>query len=155
MRDYCKFYVMQFKNKVYEKPKDGKLMIKFGITHHSDAMHRFDPKYEDGYVKDYSDWDIKCLYSQNFFGENARIFAEELEYHCLHELFPPETYKVWVEDYLKVENKRKYDNSGITEIRLLPFEELKNTLEYLKSQLTEEELRRKALKKKQLLEETS
>ena len=146
---------MQFKNKVYEKPKDRKLMIKFGITHHSDAMHRFDPKYDDGYVKDYSDWDIKCLYSQNFFGEHARIFAEELERYCLHEKFPPETFKVWVEDYLNIDNKRKYDNSGITEIRLLTFEEVKQTIESLKSQLTEQELKMKALKRKQLLEETA
>ena len=62
---------------------------------------------------------------------------------------------VWVEDYLNIDNKRKYDNSGITEIRLLTFEEVKQTIESLKSQLTEQELKMKALKRKQLLEETA
>jgi len=145
---------MIFKNKVYQKPKDGKLMIKFGITHHKDALKRYDSSVDDGYSKNYEDWDIKTVYSQNFFGEDAWTCGEELERHCLFDKFPPEDFKVWVEDYLKIKDKRKYDNSGITEIRLLTYIQLQNLIEELTTNLSEEELKLKAEKRKQILEST-
>jgi hypothetical protein len=144
---YCKFYINRFENKNYSKPDDKKFIIKFGITRHSDALKRFDDSINDGYVKDYSDWNIKVLYSQNFFGPNARTHAEEMERYFLHEVFPPSTHKVWIEDYLQIKDKRKYDNSGITEIRLLTQKEINKTITNLKSNLTEEELNEKAKKR--------
>lgn len=154
-KKYTKFYIALFKNKEYQKPDDKKMMIKFGITHHSNALKRFDESVDDGYVKNYKDWDIKILYSQNFVGDNAWTRGEELEKYCLFEKFPPETHKVWVEDYLKIDDKRKYDNSGITEFRLLTYDELNGFIKELKSKLSEEELKLKAEKRKELEEQST
>jgi hypothetical protein len=147
---YCKFYIAQFKNKVYEKPKDGKLIIKFGITHHTDALKRFDENVDDGYTKNYEDWEVKIIYSQNFLKVDAWECGLELEKYVLFERFPPETHKVWIEDYLNIEDKHRYDNTGITEYRLLAYSELQDIINELGSTLSEEELRLKAEKRKQL-----
>ena len=153
MGGYCKFYMNRFENKNYKKPEDKKFIVKFGITRHSDALKRFDDSINDGYVKNYSDWNIKVLYSQNFFGPNARACAEEMERYFLHEVFPPETHKVWIEDYLQIEDKRKYDNTGITEMRLLTQTEINETIKNLQSNLTKEELEEKAKKREMLKEQ--
>lgn len=126
-----KFYIVEMHNMKYMMPEPGRKMIKFGVTHHMDVMKRFDPNVDDGYVKDYKDWLITPKYSQVF---HTKEEAEQLEKHLLHQVFPANTHKVWVEDYLQCESRDEYyHNTGITEIRLLTNKELRDIINKLKS----------------------
>lgn len=115
---YWKFYVCEFINNKYPMPDEEKVFVKFGITHHMDVMKRFDPNVNDGYPKNYNDWNITCKFSVVC---KTKEEAERLEKKWLEQVFPnPGPTKVWVENYLKVEdNNQYYDNTGITELRLL------------------------------------
>ena len=117
------------KNKRYAKPNDGRIMVKSGITHHMDVMNRFNPLIDDGYSKNYEDWKIWPIYSQVY---NTKEEAEEVERYLLHDRFPPQTHKVWVEQYLGCNsNNEYYNNTGITEIRLLTRDEIDSIIREL------------------------
>jgi len=125
-----KFYVRDMVNKVYSIPEESKRWVKFGQTHHTDADNRFNPEIDDGYEKNYEDWDGKTAFSwPNLSHAQADIF----EQFFLVDLFPatrPE--KVWVEKYLGCEDNNRYDNcSGITELRLLSERQRKWVLQNL------------------------
>ena len=114
-----KFYFLTLRNKVF--PLDGnKVFCKFGITHQSDVLRRFDPSVDDGYHKSekYLEWDIKCDFSM-FFDTKEEALA--VEQRWLKEVFPnPGTTKVWVEKVLDCPDNQYYSEaSGITELRLL------------------------------------
>ena len=55
-----KFYFLTMRNNKFQVP-EGKVFCKFGITHQSDVLRRFNPDVDDGYFKSpkYLDWDIK------------------------------------------------------------------------------------------------
>lgn len=116
---WYKFYVAEFKNKHYPTPQ-GKVFLKFGITHHMDVQKRFDPTVDDGYAKNYEDWDIKILFSQVYKSKEA---AENQEQLYLGKIFPYNSkYKVWVEDIFGLEDRNKYYTStGVTELRLVDY----------------------------------
>lgn len=102
-------------------PLDGnKVFCKFGITHQSDVLRRFDPSVDDGYHKSekYLEWDIKCDFSM-FFDTKEEALA--VEQRWLTEVFPnPGPTKVWVEKVLDCPDNQYYSEaSGITELRLL------------------------------------
>ena len=102
-------------------PLDGnKVFCKFGITHQSDVLRRFDPSVDDGYYKSekYLEWDIKCDFSM-FFDTKEEALA--VEQRWLTEVFPnPGPTKVWVEKVLDCPDNQYYSEaSGITELRLL------------------------------------
>jgi hypothetical protein len=126
---WYKFYVMEFKNKFYDVPSD-KVFLKFGYTHHMDVMKRFDPDVDDGYPKNYKEWNIKPLFSIVC---KSKSVAEQYEKHFLEEVFPYNSnYKVWVEDLFGLANKNYYsDNSGVTELRLVSLEEKNKVLKSL------------------------
>ena len=114
-----KFYFLTMKNKVF--PMEGnKVFCKFGITHQSDVLRRFDPSVDDGYTKSekYLDWDIKVDFSMFF---ETKEEAEAVEQKWLTEVFPnPGPTKVWVEKVLDCPTKDYYtEATGITELRLL------------------------------------
>lgn len=113
-----KFYVMEFVNKKYPMPDDNKVFVKFGVTRHMDVMDRFNPNVDDGYAKNYNDWHITCKFSIIC---KTKEDAEKVEQHWLTQVFPnPGPTKVWVEQYLGAQsNNEYYDNTGITELRLL------------------------------------
>jgi hypothetical protein len=119
-----KFYVCEFTNNRYPLPDPNKVFVKFGITHHMDVMDRFNSNVDDGYAKNYKDWDIVCKFSMAF---KTKAEAEALEAHWLTNVFPnPGPTKVWVERYLRVEDQNQYyDNTGITELRLLTVKQAK------------------------------
>ena len=79
-----KFYIARFthkKNKLLKEERvnpEAYFLFKGGITHHNEALDRFDPKVNDHYKKDYGDWHIKIWYSQNFQTEEVSISAIEL-----------------------------------------------------------------------------
>ena len=116
----AKFYIYKIEPIKFLAPADGKVMIKFGCTHHGDAAKRYDQSVDDGYDK--------FPYYEHFRGFEkpkaskyfaSRDKAEEMERQYLHEKFPPNTHKVWLEYYLIDCPKHEYDNTGVTEIRLL------------------------------------
>ena len=74
-----KFYACEFVNNKYPMPDDDKVFVKFGVTHHWDVMDRFNPLVEDGYAKNYDDWDITVKFSVPMPNREA---AEALE-SCL------------------------------------------------------------------------
>jgi len=113
-----KFYVCEFTNNRYPNPNPNNVFVKFGITHHMDVMDRFNPMVDDGYAKNYKDWDIVCKFSIVC---KTKAEAESLEKHWLTNVFPnPGPTKVWVERYLNTEDNTQYsDNTGVTELRLL------------------------------------
>lgn len=118
-----KFYACLFENIKHPMPDQNMVFVKFGHTHHTkDVLRRFDPKFDDGYVKNYEDWKITCKVSIWF---KTKAEAEALEQHYLTYKFPnPGPNKVWVEKYLGLEdNNYYYDNTGITELRLLTKEQ--------------------------------
>ena len=119
-----KFYVCEFTNKKHPMQDPDKVFVKFGITHHWDVMDRFNPSVDDGYAKNYEDWDIVCKFS---LACKTKEGAERLEKKWLNEVFPnPGPTKVWVESYFKLDDKNKYyDNTGITELRLLTSKQAK------------------------------
>lgn len=133
---WVKFYVQEWENTAYPKPNDGKHMIKFGITHHMDVSKRNDASVDDGYKKDYSDWNIRTLFSRKY---DTKALGERFEQMMLHEAYPAKTHKVWVENYLIGCENRKYDNTGITELRLLDMSERKELLNFLYNDLTDVE----------------
>lgn len=114
-----KFYFLTMKNKVFEMPTD-KVFCKFGITHRSDALERFDPSINDGYTKSekYLDWDIKVDFSMFF---ETKEQAKAYEDYWLEEVFPKDRKeKVWVEKVLGCPTMDYYtEATGITELRLL------------------------------------
>lgn len=114
-----KFYFCTFRNEKFQTP-EGKVFCKFGITHNSDVLARFNPKVDDGYVKSekYSDWHIKADFSMWF---DTKEEAEAYEQMWLTEKFPnPGPTKVWVEKVLDCPSMDYYTEcTGITELRLL------------------------------------
>jgi len=123
MSVWHKFYLMEFTNKYYPTPA-GHVFIKAGITHHMDAMKRFDPSVDDGYQKNYEDWNIMCKFSQVF---KSKELAEKFEKYFLTEIYPYDykLNKVWVEDALMLERNHYSHVSGISEIRMVPIKEAK------------------------------
>lgn len=123
-----KFYFCTFTNKVFQVPEN-KVFCKFGITHQSDVLRRFDPTVDDGYVKSekYLDWDIKADFSMFF---ETKEEAEAEEQRWLTEVFPnPGPTKVWVEKVLQCPTMDYYSEAtGITELRLLTEKQRKWTL---------------------------
>jgi len=112
-----KFYICEFKNKRFPM-KDGDVFVKFGITHHWDVMDRFNPAVDDGYDKNYHDWEITCKFS---WALPSKADAERMERYWLEEKFPKSgKNKVWVENYFGLQdNNYYYDNTGVTELRLV------------------------------------
>lgn len=114
-----KFYFCTFRNNKFKVP-EGKVFCKFGITHNSNVLSRFNPNVNDGYKKSekYLDWNIKADFSMWF---DSRELAEIEEQRWLTEVFPnPGPTKVWVENVLDCPTKDYYSEaSGITELRLL------------------------------------
>ena len=114
-----KFYFLTMRNKKFQVPEN-KVFCKFGITHQSDVISRFDPMIDDGYVKSekYLDWDIKADFSMFF---DTKEEAEAEEQRWLTEVFPnPGPTKVWVEKVLGCPTMDYYtEATGITELRLL------------------------------------
>ncbi len=123
MSRWYKFYLMEFTNKFRPTP-NGFVFIKAGITHHMDVMKRFNPAVNDGYDKNYDDWDIVCKFSQVF---QSKEEAQSFEKLFLTEVFPYDykQNKVWVEDVLGLEKNYYKDVSGISEIRMIPIEQAK------------------------------
>ena len=145
MANFHKFYLSRWDNTKYSKPDDGKVFIKPGITRHMDVMKRFDPSV-DNYKKDYSDWKIKILFSKKF---NTKQEAQEFENYFLYNVFPYNSkYKVWVEDYYGIEDLQKYNDTGITELRLLEKEEVDNLVQFLYNSLSDDEKIHKAIARK-------
>ena len=126
-----KFYFCTFVNKLFQVPNN-KVFCKFGITHQSDVLRRFDPSIDDGYVKSdkYLDWDIKADFSI-LFDTKEEAAAEEKRW--LTEIFPnPGPTKVWVEKILKCPAMDYYTEvTGITELRLLTVKQRKWALAQL------------------------
>ena len=62
-----KLYFCTFRNNTFNTP-EGKVFCKFGITHNSDVLARFNPDVDDGYQKSlkYLEWDIKADFSMWF-----------------------------------------------------------------------------------------
>ena len=120
---WYKVYVMEVRNKKYPMPDSDKVFIKIGHTHHMDVMKRFDPSVDDGYEKNYEDWEFTCKFSRVF---KTKQEAEAFEKYLQFDLYPPQKYKVWVEDYLGLEDRNYYyNNTGITEMRLLSVKQSK------------------------------
>lgn len=123
-----KFYFCTFTNKKFQAP-EGKVFCKFGITHQSDVLRRFDPTVDDGYVKSekYLDWNIKADFSMIF---DTKEQAEAEEQRWLTQVFPnPGPTKVWVEKVLQCDTMDYYSEAtGITELRLLSDKQRKWTL---------------------------
>lgn len=144
-----KFYIVEMKNKKYTKPNDGRVLVKFGITHHMDVMKRFDPSVNDGYAKNYEDWDIRVMYSQVFYSKEEALAVED---HMKDDVFPATTHKVWLEDYLQCESRDEYyNNSGVTEFRLLTQTELRSTIDTLKSTQSQKQQEAKHYKRQSAL----
>lgn len=111
-----KFYVCEFRNKKYPIPDD-RVLVKFGITRHMDVLKRFDPSVNDGYEKNYSDWDIVCKFSQLCLTKEE---AEQKETYWLNEKYPKGSkYKVWVESLFGLPHTYYSNNTGVSELRLL------------------------------------
>lgn len=130
---WYKFYLMQFNNKVYKAPNDV-IFIKAGITHHMDVMKRFDPSVDDGYQKNYEDWEIICKFSRVF---KSLAEAKAYENYFLTKLYPYDYNgtKVWLEKVLNIEDRNRYDTmSGRSEIRMIPIAEAKKLYQTLNSE---------------------
>lgn len=120
-----KFYFLTMRNKKFQTPEN-KVFCKFGVTHQSDVLRRFDPSVDDGYTKSqkYLDWDIKCDFSMFY---NTREEAEAEEQRWLKDVFPnPGPTKVWVEKILGCPTMDYYSEAtGISELRLLTLKQRK------------------------------
>jgi len=124
---------MEFTNKFHPTPA-GHAFIKPGITHHMDVMKRFDPSVDDGYAKNYDDWNIVCKFSRVF---KTLAEAKAYENYFLTELYPYDynKTKVWIESVLNLEDKNLYDTmSGRSEIRMVPITEAKKLYQTLNSE---------------------
>ena len=142
----AKFYVALAENKVYPMPDSNKVFVKFGKTRHTDAADRFDESVDDGYDKNYYDWDFKIKFSK--YGTDQEV--TDLESYWLNEQFPYDGYtKVWVEQYLGCDDGHKYkDVSGITELRLLTKKQYAWVLRQCYDSLTPEEVQAKEARRK-------
>lgn len=130
---WYKFYLMEFTNKFYPTPA-GFTFIKPGITHHMEALDRFNPSVNDGYQKNYEDWNIVCKFSRVF---KSLAEAKAFENYFLTELYPYDYNgtKVWLESVLNLEDKNRYDTmSGRSEIRMVPTAEAKKLYYTLNSE---------------------
>jgi len=108
-----KFYVVEVVPKIYKMRDYNDVLIKFGMTKHMDVEKRFNPYFDERY----KDFHFKVKFSR---AHSNKAKAEAEERHWLEERFPnPGPNKVWVEDYLQCEHKQKYNDTGVTEIRLL------------------------------------
>ena len=117
------------------------VFVKFGYTHHNDVMKRFDPSVDDGYKKDYSDFKITPLFSRYI--ENKDL-ALDWEKYWLEERFPRSgMHKVWVENYLGLEDDHKYDDTGVTELRLFTKSEVKGIVREMYNSLSPKEIQMK------------
>lgn len=117
---------------MFRHPVADRAFVKFGITHHGNVEDRFNPLVEDGYEKNYEDWEIRCLFSQLV---PTKDHALQMEHHMLHEMFPPRQYKVWVERYLGCPDNNYYDRcSGITELRVVSIRQMKWAIAQLYAQ---------------------
>ena len=129
MSKWHKFYVVEFTNKHRTTPA-GYVFIKAGITRHMDVMKRFDPSVDDGYQKNYDDWNIVCKFSELFYSKKE---AEAYERNFLHEVFPYDykKNKVWIEDVLGFDPYYYNHVSGISEIRMIPVDTAKELYQSL------------------------
>jgi hypothetical protein len=108
-----KFYVVELVPKKYKMREYNDVLIKFGITKNMDVLQRFNTYFDERY----KDFYFKVKFSRP---HSNKAKAEAEEKYWLEERFPnPGPNKVWVEDYLQCEDKQKYNDTGITEIRLL------------------------------------
>ena len=125
-----KFYVAEFIPTKYKMRDPNDVLVKFGITKNMDVLERFNPYYD----KRYNDFIIKVKFSKAV--PNMKI-AEDMERHWLEERFPnPGPNKVWIENYLQCDKNNEYDDTGITEIRLLKRYQLGQILTELYNSLT-------------------
>lgn len=128
-----KFYLMELENKFYPTPT-GYAFIKPGTTHHMNAMDRYNPLVDDGYAKNYDDWNITCKFSRVF---KSQVEAKAYETYFLTELYPYDysKTKVWLEEVLGLEDKYRYNTmSGRSEIRMIPITEAKRLYSKLNSE---------------------
>ena len=125
-----KFYVAEFIPTKYKMRDRDDVLVKFGITKNMDVLERFNPYYD----KRYNDFIIKVKFSKAV--PNMKI-AEDMERYWLEDRFPnPGPNKVWIENYLHCEKNNEYDDTGITEIRLLKRYQLSKILTELYNSLT-------------------
>jgi hypothetical protein len=112
-------------------------------------MNRFDKSF-DTYKKDYDDWKITPIFSKRF---ETKQEAIEFENYFLYDKLPYNSeYKVWVEDYLGIEDRQKYNDTGITELRLITEEKLKEITKFLYNGLSVKDMREKAKAKRKYSE---
>tara|TARA_R100000426_G_scaffold28518_1_gene23870 strand:+ start:99 stop:548 length:450 start_codon:yes stop_codon:yes gene_type:complete len=138
-----KFYVIEFIPKKYKMRDYNDVLIKFGITKNMDVLERFNPYFDERY----KDFHYKVKFSKVFSNKSK---AEAIESYWLQERFPnPGPNKVWIEDYLQCEHKQKYNDTGITEIRLLKKYQLAEVLKELYNTLSIKDKQFKAEAKKQ------
>mgnify|MGYP003155031155 FL=1 len=138
-----KFYVAEFIPTKYEMRDPNDVLVKFGITKNMDVLERFNPYYD----KRYNDFIIKVKFSKAV--PNMKM-AEDMERHWLEERFPnPGPNKVWIEDYLHCEKNNEYDDTGITEIRLLKRYQLAKILTELYNSLSNKDKELKLEARKQ------
>lgn len=138
-----KFYVAEFIPTKYEMRDPNDVLVKFGITKNMDVLERFNPYYD----KRYNDFVIKVKFSKAV--PNMKM-AEDMERHWLEERFPnPGPNKVWIEDYLHCEKNNEYDDTGITEIRLLKRYQLAKILTELYNSLSNKDKELKLEARKQ------
>jgi len=120
-----KFYMIRFKPIV--ENGDDRVLVKFGITHHGDVLKRYDPTVDDGYdvkfkqlIHDHLILD-KVLYSKLMPAKKARALEKEM----LSKRFPYHSkYKVWLENWLGLQEDTTLNDTGVTEFRLLEKSEL-------------------------------
>jgi len=127
---WYKFYIVEMSNKHYPTP-EGYVFVKFGITHHMNIMDRFNPLVNDGYEKNYEDWNIVPKFS---IACESKARAEQIEKYYHHTKYPYNShYKVWVEKVIGIpDNDTKYSKStGITELRYMPIPEAKKLYQSL------------------------
>tara|TARA_R100000315_G_scaffold8560_1_gene2776 strand:+ start:498 stop:947 length:450 start_codon:yes stop_codon:yes gene_type:complete len=126
-----KFYVIELVPKKYKMRDYNHVLVKFGITSNMDVLQRFNPYFDERY----KDFEYKVKFSKRF---SNKAKAERIEQFWLGDRgFPnPGPNKVWLERYLKCKNNHEYDNTGITEIRLLSRPQLSGVLTVLYNSLT-------------------
>ena len=135
-----KFYVIEIIPKRYKMRDYNDVLVKFGITSNMDVLQRFNPYFDERY----KDFKYKVKFSKYFSNKEK---AEQVEQYWLSEVFPnPGPNKVWVEDYIQCEHKEKYNDTGITQIRLLKRYQLSSVLKTLYDTLSnnDKELKREA-----------
>ena len=138
-----KFYVIEIVPKKYKMQDYNDVLVKFGITKNMNVLERFNPYYDERY----KDFHYKVKFSRAHSNKNK---AEAEERYWLEQRYPnPGPNKVWVESYLNVEHKQKYNDTGITEIRLLKRYQLASILKELYDTLSAKDIKFKEEAKKQ------